>query len=170
MTAFISNGCSKIRSTGWAEDYGIENREDLYSQDYLPNLFNAAQNSKNAHIRLKAILTISQHKNLSDSNLEKLSNILKKEINPTVVVTGAKVLEKHEQQDKAVAVLITHLQSSTPSLRAHAAKQLGELGYYAKAALPMLEIISTNDKRKVQRLAKNSIRQIKLAVLAEALP
>lgn len=79
----------------------------------------------------------------------------------------AQILMEQGFAKQAYPVLTSGLNHLDGTIRHLSANYLGQLGCDAKSALPMLNVISMNDRRSIQEQAKIAIRRISLDCMAK---
>jgi len=151
----------------WYVDYGIDRKEALFTSEGLTAIIDAIGNNSDPGVRKRAWEAFKRHKQVKESDFQKVSIFLLQESDNNVLIAGIRAFNYHKQAKKIIPVLIETLKSPIDNMRIEAVKVMGYIGGEAKEALPYLEVISNNDKVKIQSAARNALRKIKLDSLGE---
>ena len=104
---------------------------------------------KDDHVRVKAMKALSEIGNISQTDLQKIMQIMKDAKVADLRLQAILVIRRMgEEASDAVPVLTERLKDDSPDVREEAAKTLGNLGPLAKSAVPALaDALQHRDKK-----------------------
>ncbi len=124
--------------------------------------------SENQQVREEAFNSLMDAKPWTPLMAEAISSYSTQYMNERGKLKIASYLVGAKMGKYSVKNLINLLASDNGGVRAKAAKLLGAIGAEAAEAIPALEVVSKNDARKIEKVAKHALRKITLSTMVNS--